>query len=391
MRRRTVRRSFTLARAALARAALTGAALTLTACIDNPAVGHEGEMDAAPTALEAGRVFEADARAPNNVAVPHDAAVMPGDRPSSPLVDARAVPPDAIGPDAFEPPDAGSPAPDGGLGPAPDCRALIDRAGEPCEAESFPNCTVPFGAGCCAHEVYCDAGLIADGIFCEDDCDQACHANPDAANCALQPGCTWFVGGCDPPPEGFVTGPACIGTPGAACGDAADCPLGTECLSYWIDPCAGADCDACGAETRQCGTDAVPAGVSPCEDALRHVMGCFANPVPPVARGVAWPACGPADRCAAECALALDCRELACNFDGDIDCDGIGAWGVCVQENCDAAGCAEDCGLTSPAWDCCSEQFSCEGGCEMGCVIPEPPEPLVCRCVDDVCRAVVAP
>jgi hypothetical protein len=49
----------------------------------------------------------------------------------------------------------------------------------------------------------------------------------------------------------------CGGGPAFATGcytrcDDADCPGGTTCTQVTIDPCAGKECDACGAEAKLC-------------------------------------------------------------------------------------------------------------------------------------------
>jgi len=227
---------------------------------------------------------------------------------------------------------------------------------------------------------------------CDDSCDQGCHANPTPDDCGLQFGCTWFVGGCDPPPEGFVAGPACIPTPsGGPCQDDAECPAGERCLRYWIDPCADGDCDACGGEARMCGQPPGPWAVDDvCRDAAGQVAACFPQAVPPERYGLGWPECGPFERCAAECMQGLDCGGIQCSFDASIDCDGEDGWMQCFH-GCAELACPEDCGLSTPEWDCCAERWSCGGGCDMDCVIPEPPVEQVCRCREGQCQAVPSP
>lgn len=370
-------------------------------CVRDPSATDDGDRDAGAT--------EADARLPGDDAgsarpdagrPPLDARVVDAaqtPRDAEPPGDA-AAPPDAVPPDAARPADAG-------VGPAPDCRALLGTAGEACDPESFPGCSLTFGAGCCAHVIFCEDGRVREGEDCTDDCDQRCGVNPDPFECGLQRGCSWFEGGCDPPAEGFVAGPACIPTPGAVCAVGAfdpECPDGQQCLAYWVDPCAGADCDACGGEAHFCGYpqgdvepcdpgclpegdySAVPCGAdevgcapacsgfcrrSACTEALRRVEACFDRRVPPARYDLGWPACGPRDACAAACALELEgCGGLQCAFDGDIDCDGIGPWEECLRARCDGeAECPADLGGAIDA-PCDPEGRSCGGeGCADAC------------------------
>lgn len=125
----------------------------------------------------------------------------------------------------------------------------------PCDGRTFPrDCVAPVSE-CCEVWLTCevaahDGGHVAPIVSCDDWCDQGCHVYAER-DCNLV-GCEWFVGGCGPAPAGVVEGPACIPPRGAPCVDDGDCHDGMRCQRYWIDPCAGAGCDACGGEARHC-------------------------------------------------------------------------------------------------------------------------------------------
>jgi hypothetical protein len=151
--------------------------------------------------------------------------------------------------------DAGAPvdAPPGP--PWSDCDAYLanhGHDGDRCQP-GFVTCQRPFGAGCCRRVLRCEDGVIVDRVDCDDDCDQACHANLSAGDCALQPGCEWFRStACGPAPPGSIAGPACIPQRGGPCDIATDCAAGQQCTSFWINPCEGLPCTACGGTERRC-------------------------------------------------------------------------------------------------------------------------------------------
>lgn len=144
------------------------------------------------------------------------------------------------------------------------CTRAIERmrAGTPaveigCDGRTFPReCVVPVGA-CCQLHVTCliaptDGGNLEASLACDDSCDQSCGGQA-LDDCALFPYCERFdPGACGPAPPGVVEGPACITRRGAACTTDAECAAGARCAEYWVNPCAGLPCDACGGTERFC-------------------------------------------------------------------------------------------------------------------------------------------
>jgi hypothetical protein len=127
-----------------------------------------------------------------------------------------------------------------------------------CDVWTFPrDCTEPVNP-CCTLQLACVAdhpgarGHVATILACDGWCAQGCSTYDDE-DCAIVPGCEWFApGACGPAPDGFVEGPACIDARGATCVSDAECPDRQRCRAYWINPCAGLPCDACGGEERRC-------------------------------------------------------------------------------------------------------------------------------------------
>ncbi len=79
-----------------------------------------------------------------------------------------------------------------------------------------------------------------------------CWQLGDVRSCAWGR-CTWFVGGCaDETDPSFIYGPQCVPPLDTPCVSNADCTEHETCLGFWVDPCAGEDCDACGALERYC-------------------------------------------------------------------------------------------------------------------------------------------
>jgi len=76
------------------------------------------------------------------------------------------------------------------------------------------------------------------------------HGNQDA--CAMDPACRWLVEA--PCGDGIGTPPpfpqGCY--PAADCVDGSDCTSGGTCLQVQVDPCPGADCNACVTTARIC-------------------------------------------------------------------------------------------------------------------------------------------
>ncbi|MCB9604371.1 MAG: hypothetical protein H6720_28955 [Sandaracinus sp.] len=144
-------------------------------------------------------------------------------------------------------------------GPDACTRALAGEAHVACDEATFEHCSRPVaGVPCCSTLFECEAGeVVARAGFCTDECANGCSMILDAVDCSAS-GCEWFVGGCGPAPVGFVDGPRCMQRRGDTCMTDADCDvsLGERCRSFWIDPCEGSSCAACGAEVRYCTADA---------------------------------------------------------------------------------------------------------------------------------------
>lgn len=144
------------------------------------------------------------------------------------------------------------------------CTRAIElmRGGTPaveigCDGRTFPReCVVPVGA-CCQLFVTCliaptDGGNLEASLTCDDSCDQSCGGQA-WQDCALFPYCERFdPGACGPAPAGVIEGPACITRRGPPCVNDADCSVGARCAEYWVNPCAGLPCDACGGTERYC-------------------------------------------------------------------------------------------------------------------------------------------
>lgn len=74
-----------------------------------------------------------------------------------------------------------------------------------------------------------------------------CRMFLDSATCAEAEGCRWLEPGCSEPP---LPQAGCF--PTQPCDAAHACDAGTTCQTVVYDPCAGAACDACGAEVAVC-------------------------------------------------------------------------------------------------------------------------------------------
>lgn len=138
------------------------------------------------------------------------------------------------------------------------------RAGVPaesigCDGRTFPRGCVTAVGECCQLFLDCaiepgDGGHVVANLSCDDSCEQGCAAQtPD--DCALFPYCEFFdPEACGPAPAGFIEGPLCVYRRAASCATDADCAVsaGEHCRRFWINPCAGMPCDACGGEERRC-------------------------------------------------------------------------------------------------------------------------------------------
>ncbi len=80
---------------------------------------------------------------------------------------------------------------------------------------------------------------------------QDCHEQESGATCSPN-ACRWLPPGCglegDYPLDGLTCVPLMECTPGAE----DECPEGLQCYPFTWDPCAGSECEACGAHEHSC-------------------------------------------------------------------------------------------------------------------------------------------
>lgn len=166
---------------------------------------------------------------------------------------------------------APGPSTDAGAGPVSDAGATGDvcaqviariRAGESpesigCGRGFLPvDCVVSVGE-CCVATIGCDiaptdGGHVTVQLSCDDSCDQGCAAQR-RDDCGLFPYCQWFdEGACGPGTPGAITGPVCAPRRRGPCDREGACEPGQTCRTYWVNPCAGMACDACGGEASFC-------------------------------------------------------------------------------------------------------------------------------------------
>jgi hypothetical protein len=125
-----------------------------------------------------------------------------------------------------------------------------------CDGRTFPRDCVELVSPCCQAALVCnveptDGGTVGVVLSCDDWCDQSCGAYAPE-HCAFIPGCEFFAPHACGPAPGFIEGPACIYRRGGPCSTDADCSDGQRCHAYWINPCEGLPCAACGGEEHRC-------------------------------------------------------------------------------------------------------------------------------------------
>lgn len=109
-------------------------------------------------------------------------------------------------------------------------------------------------AGCyvrCPTDSDCGAGFTCRVVSINPCANSLCDAcGQQVALCLPATTCTQLSPGCGPPSERSTMLPAagCYQT----CSSAQDCAAGQRCVLRWVDPCAGAFCDACGGEQGVC-------------------------------------------------------------------------------------------------------------------------------------------
>jgi hypothetical protein len=78
----------------------------------------------------------------------------------------------------------------------------------------------------------------------------SCALAADPSSCSANPGCTWYEPGCASDGETAIAR-GCY--PSGDCRNELTCPnAGEECVPFVFDPCAGSQCDACGATIGVC-------------------------------------------------------------------------------------------------------------------------------------------
>lgn len=166
--------------------------------------------------------------------------------------------------DAGAAPDSGLRALDAGPADAGACAELVAaiRAGAVpasigCDGRTFPrDCALPVGA-CCFAELGCalepgDGGHVTVALSCVDSCDQSCAAQA-REDCAFFPYCEWFdESACGGSEGDVIAGPSCAPRRASPCPLEGPCPDGLTCRRYWVNPCLGRRCAACGAEASYC-------------------------------------------------------------------------------------------------------------------------------------------
>ncbi|MFK7985998.1 MAG: hypothetical protein AB8I08_08200 [Sandaracinaceae bacterium] len=126
-----------------------------------------------------------------------------------------------------------------------------------CNPETFGSCWRRIeGVECCRANAYCDEdGVVQRSIDCDDSCAQSCEFVANADDCAAY-GCDWFDsnGACIEPAEDIRVVTGCIPRHGLPCDPTDDslCLPGEVCTGFAFNPCAGAECDACGGIDWQC-------------------------------------------------------------------------------------------------------------------------------------------
>lgn len=227
--------------------------LLLGGCLDDPPAGSDPHPDAQPR--PDGAIPDADPTPPDGTLA--DGNVPDGTLPDGMLPDGMlpdGTLPDGDTPDA-DPADA-TPEPDAappfaiGCG---DALATLARGVDAVACDAWDGeCSERLNA-CCTVYLSCDDGAVTRQVGCTDDCAQGC-ATYDAAHCALDPGCGWYdgEGACGPAPEGVIEGPICAPRRGAPCSTDDECGEGRRCQGFLYDPCAGSNCDACGAVGGYC-------------------------------------------------------------------------------------------------------------------------------------------
>ncbi len=235
-------------------------------------------------------------------------------------------------------------------------------------------CASPIGEPC-EEAAGCLSGACADGVCCEESCDEPCrrcNAPGGRGLCLAIPRGWDFKGDCG---EGSVCDGAggCLRLGGQACEDASDC-LGGKCVDgVCCDrDCAGR-CEACDTEGHEGVCTPVPTGADPDEE-------CAGDSVCGALGGCVEQQGGP-------CFSGLDCLGGVC-ADGvccDSACDG-------PCEACDLEGAVGTCGLLAVGAKprrICPDPFVCDALGECGL-----PEGVVCTedddcatggCTDGVC------
>ncbi len=278
---------------------------------------------------------------------------------------------------------------------AEECGWLIQSCGEVVEASCLPAAEATVATNCRALET------------------QDCHEQESWDSCAPD-ACRWVAPGCGSEDDYPLEGPTCVPLMECTPGAEDECPEGLECFAFTWDPCAGSDCDACGAHEYSCFPPLTEPEPEPEPDACEAIddwMDCQAAEecgwLVQSCDGEVVASCVPE----AEAVIADECRALetqdcheqesaatcspdacrwvspGCGLEGDYPLDGM----TCVPLMECTPGVEGECpaGLECYpfTWDPCAGSM-CEacGAHEYACFPPltEPePEPEGCAAIED--------
>lgn len=116
---------------------------------------------------------------------------------------------------------------------AEECGWLIQSCGDEVEASCLPQADASVSENCRALEI------------------QECHEQESLATCAPE-ACRWVSPGCGDENDYPLEGATCVPQMQCTPDEEDQCPEGLECYPFTWDPCAGSDCDACGAHEYSC-------------------------------------------------------------------------------------------------------------------------------------------
>lgn len=203
----------------------------------------------------------------------------------------------------------------------------------------------------CSNPVECDSGLCAQGVCCDQPCNDFC----EACTAALKG--SGVDGECGTVPFDRDLGDKCVRSAGSQCSNADECDDGFCVDGVCCDSQCGGQCEACNLDfSGRC----LPVTGAPIGDR----PSCDAPAGDPCAARV----CDGVDRtqCAGFVGPEVQCQSASC-ADGVAQraatCDGAGSCPVGQPEPCAPFACAADaCGTSCGDNDDCADGFRCESG-----------------------------